>query len=381
MLSIKQYHKIIISAFLIIIFLISISIVILFPKNIKNIDAKLNFNRDNAHEYIEDQLDIGYRIPGTSESRECVNYFISKFQHINENFTYIIQNFEVHSTNCQNVLFKLNEDEKNIVILGAHYDSRAKATKAGSDRPIPGANDGASGCAVLLELADVLYDKRDDLDCQIWFAFFDAEDQGKDEGGYGIKDWDWIEGSEEFVDNLEYLHDSDSEDFECMILLDMVGGKNLRFIKEEHSTTPLLEELFEIGRQLGYLNEFPLFPESNSVLDDHLPFLQEGIPSADLVINFWNNPDWPHHHTKKDDLSHISKKSLEITGKTIEQFIYNNYLDPNKHDYQGNSPWDEDEGSPYIELILIIITMTIIISSIAIVYIYRKRNSMKTHDD
>ncbi|MHA2128282.1 MAG: hypothetical protein ACW99E_23545 [Promethearchaeota archaeon] len=67
-----------------------------------------------------------------------------------------------------------------------------------------------------------------------------------------------------------------------------------------------------------------------------------GVPSADLIINFWDNPNWPYHHTIQDDLSHISSNSLEITGRTIEQFIYNNFLNTTNDGYVGNYPWSED---------------------------------------
>ena len=116
---------------------------------------------------------------------------------IDNNFTCIQHNFTVHEINCQNVLFKLNENKTDIVILAAHYDSRARATKdpnhVNRSDPVPGANDGASGCSVLIELANNTYQRRYHLNCQIWFLFFDAEDQGEDSGGYGINGWDWCE--------------------------------------------------------------------------------------------------------------------------------------------------------------------------------------------
>ena len=350
----------------------------MFPKKNQNIHVNLEFDQNNAYNYVEDQLDIGFRIPGTSDSNKCASYFISKFKDIDNNLTYIIHDFEVHSTKCRNILFKINEDREDIVILGAHYDSRAKATKDNEDQeePIPGANDGASGCAVLIELADILYKQKDDLECQIWFAFFDAEDQGKDEGGYGIKDWDWCEGSREFVNDIENFYNSEEEDFDCMILLDMVGGENLQFISEQYSTSSLLDELFEVGRQLGYINEFPIFPVASSVVDDHLAFIED-MPTADLIINFWNNPNWPYHHTREDDLSHISKKSLEITGKTIEQFIYNNYLDDVNNNYQGNYPWEEDTNFPNAELIIIFISLAAISVIFPLIYFIQRKPLVK----
>lgn len=364
-------------------FIVIFSIGLLFfpskSLKIQNYDINLQFNGDNAYLYVQDQLDIGFRIPGTPERVYCANYFISKFKEINSNFTYMLHNFTTHLTECQNLLFKLNEDNSNIVILGAHYDSRAKATKdpitANRSNPVPGANDGASGCAVLIELAKVLYSRRANLSCQIWFLFFDAEDQGRDEGGYGISEWGWCEGSEKFVEDIKFFYNSSSENFDNMILLDMVGGENLQFINEQYSTSSLLDELFATGRELGYTNQFPSNPESASIIDDHRAFVREGIPSADLIINFWDNPGWPYHHTIEDGFSHITNTSLEITGKTVEQFIYNNYIDDPYYIYHGNYPWSQDVNLPNIEVIIIVIIIVAILGIAVIMHITTKKLS------
>ncbi len=351
-------------------FLLAILYPCIISIKIQNIDVELDFNKENAHDYIEDQLNIGFRIPGTQARKNCMKYFISKFKKIDGDFSYDIHDFTIHSTACQNLLFKLNENKKNIVILGAHYDSRARATKdsANPESPVPGANDGASGCAVLLELAEIFYEKRTKLDCQIWFLFFDAEDQGYDIG-YGMDDWDWCEGSKKFVEDINNFYDINEEHFDCMILLDMVGGINLQFINEQYSSSSLLDELFVIGRNLGHVNEFPIFPHSSSITDDHKAFINKDIPSADLIINFWNNPNWPFHHTTQDDISYISSRSLEITGKTVEQFIFNNYFNDPSKDYRGNYPWEFDISFPSTEIVIFI---TVFFSIVGLIFLGRK---------
>ncbi|MFX0026873.1 MAG: M28 family peptidase [Candidatus Hermodarchaeota archaeon] len=355
--------------------------------NIENIDIQLKFEGNNAYIHVEEQILINqthFRIPGTQGREQCAQYFITKFQQITTNFSYVLHNFTFHSVECQNVLFKLNENFSNIVILGAHYDSRARATKdpiiTNRTKPVPGANDGASGCAVLIELARVLYERRTNLSCQIWFLFFDAEDQGYDYAA-GIEDWDWCEGSTSFVNNINNFYNSSKEHFDCMLLLDMVGGENLQFINEQHSTSSLLEELFEIGRQLGYSTQFPTNPYSATITDDHVAFINNGTPSADLIIKFWDNPAWPYHHTTQDDLSHISNMSLEITGRTVEQFIYNNYLDIPSNKYQGNFPWKQDINVLDTDLLIFLIIFfgiigvsTIVILIIRRIYVRKKDN-------
>ncbi|MFX1464760.1 MAG: M28 family peptidase, partial [Promethearchaeota archaeon] len=276
------------------------SIIYLFlPSNnlrIQNYEIDLQFNGENAFSYIEDQLNIGFRIPGTPERANCANYFISKFKEININFTYILHNFTVLSIECQNVLFKLNEDKQNIIILGAHYDSRAKATKdpilTNRNNPVPGANDAASGSAVLIELARTLYSQKDNLSCQIWFLFFDAEDQGRDNAN-GIDGWDWCEGSQVFVNEINSFYDSAIEDFDCMILLDMVGGINLQFINEQYSTSSLLDELFLIGRKLSYTSQFPSNAERRSILDDHKVFVDEGKHEVERDLDLLRSLNLP----------------------------------------------------------------------------------------
>ncbi len=341
--------------------------------NIENYNIELEFNGDSAFKNVQDQLDIGFRIPGTEERENCTQFFISKFLDINSSFSYFLHNFTVYSTDCQNILFKLNEEKDSIFILGAHYDSRAKATRDSNienrSKPVPGANDGASGSAVLIELARVLYAKKDYLSSEIWFLFFDAEDQG----GNGIPGWDWVEGSDQFVNDIDDFYDSTTENIEGMILLDMVGGTNLQFINELYSTSSLMDELFAIGRKLGYTNEFPSNPVSNSIIDDHRGFLNHGIPSADLIINFWDSPLWPYHHTTLDDITHISNTSLEVTGKTVEQFIYNNYLIDPLFAYQGNYPWDTDLSIPDIQIIYILGVVIGIVGIVVVITISIKK--------
>jgi len=378
-IHIKKSHKLILTISIVLIVVIPITISIIFLSNsntFTNLDVDLYFNGDNAYTYVEDQLNINtthYRTPGTQGREDCAKYFVSKFQEIDPAINFVLHNFTIHSVECQNVLFKFNKNFSNIVILGAHYDSRAKATKDSTnpDLPVPGANDGASGSAILIELAEVLYNRRHNLSIQIWFLFFDAEDQGIDRD-VGISEWDWCEGSDKFVQDIEDFYNSSEEHFDAMILLDMVGGNNLRFISEQYSTSSLLNELFETGRELGHTYQFPSDPIIHSITDDHVPFVNYGIPSADLIINFWDNPAWPYHHTTEDNLSHISNYSLEVTGKTVEQFIYNNYLKTNNQ-FQGNFPWNDDFNLPDSDLLTLIVIFLPIIGIASVLLIIRSR--------
>lgn len=338
----------------------------------------LQFSASNAYEIIENQLSYGNRIPGSTGSENCGNYFKTHINSISSTITFIEHTFQVKTVDCKNYLIKINPNEEHIIILGAHYDSRAVSEKdiEGSKRddPCPGANDGGSGVAVLLDLCRVFFEERDNLNCSIWILLFDAEDQGLSQGAYGISGWDWCEGSYAFVEDIGDYYDSTTQTIDAMILLDMVGGTNLRFIKESYSNLELLNNLFETGRDLGYLDTFPYYPVTNAIIDDHLPFIDVGIPSADLIIQFWNAPSaWPYHHTTSDTLEHISNESLNITGTTVEEFIYDHYLTSvNTSDGTQDNDW-RNSGDPLAQSMqdaFYFIIIAVIIVSIVGVSIY-----------
>jgi hypothetical protein len=299
---------------------------------------QLNFNKTAAYNHIVTQLDFGPRVPGTVSHDDCASWISSELNQVTDsvvthNFT--IQKSGEPSYQCQNILGKINTQKENIVILSAHWDSRNVAEKdtINQSLPIPGANDGGSGVGVLLELARVLYDFKEWLDCQLWLLFLDAEDQGYSRGMYGLQGWNWAEGSVFFANEIESFYDNSTEDFDCFILLDMVGGSNLQFIKEGRSDDALHDSIFDEGTRLGYYEAFPSQPEIMYVLDDHVAFYDIGIPVVDLIIDFIQG-EWTYHHTHADDLSNIDIESLMITGQTLESFMKKYYTTSNTKDWR-----------------------------------------------
>ncbi|OLS12045.1 MAG: peptidase M28 [Promethearchaeota archaeon CR_4] len=285
----------------------------------------LIFNADNAYSAIQDQLNLGNRIPGTTAREDCANYFKEKLAPYT---TVIDHNYTLHGTACQNVVGILNPTVSgNIVIIGAHYDSRAISEKdpISPASPCPGANDGAAGSAVLLELTRILYQIRQILRVQIWFVFFDAEDQGYG----GLSGWNYAEGSQVFASHLEtILGLTPLSEVKLMLLLDMVGGTGLRFAKDGYSNSTIQDLFFQLGRDLGYTSAFPTDPHYfSNLLDDHKWFAARGIPSVDFIIDFTDTSGpWPYHHTTGDNLTHINTDSLTITGRTLERFFHEYYV-------------------------------------------------------
>lgn len=339
------------------------------------------FNSTNAYNIIESQLNFGFRIPGTESSKNCGDYFIEHMNAISPTLPIFQHNFSVNTINCRNFLITINPNNPCIIILGAHYDSRAISEKDSTvnkrNEPCPGANDGASGVATLLELIRIFYEKRESLNCSIWILLFDAEDQGNG----AMSGWDWCEGSKRFVENITNYYNPETQSIEAMILLDMVGGTNLEFINELNSNMLLLGELFEIGRSLGYLDVFPSNPVSSAITDDHLPFKELEIPVADLIINFWSpSSPWSYHHTTSDNISHISQESLEITGKTVEKFIYNHYLNsPEYENNLGNYPWKDINGNLNLDIIYYVVFFVLIVGiGISLIIIKKKNKFQKT---
>ncbi|MBX3046336.1 MAG: M28 family peptidase [Anaerolineales bacterium] len=190
------------------------------------------------------------------------------------------------------------------IILGAHYDSRFFADHdpdpALQLQPVPGANDGASGVAVLLELARVL--PQHDPAATVTLVFFDAEDNG------GIDGWDWIMGSRLVADSLAELPDA-------VVILDMIGDADLQIYLERSSDPRLAAEIWAQAAELGYGDVFINEPKF-TIMDDHTPFLAREIPAVD-IIDF----DYPYWHTSQDTLDKISAESMQIVGEVVLAWV------------------------------------------------------------
>jgi glutaminyl-peptide cyclotransferase len=143
---------------------------------------------------------------------------------------------------------------------------------------------------------------------QIWLVFFDAEDNGHLDG------WDWIAGSRQFALRVQDLRAA-GEEFRAMILLDMIGDADLQIYYEGNSDPLLREEIWSAAGSLGFGESF-IPQQKYTMIDDHIPFRELGIPSVD-IIDF----DYPPWHTTGDTLDKISAESLECVGRTMESWL------------------------------------------------------------
>lgn len=258
------------------------------------------FDGERAYQDVLAQIAMGPPTPGSAGHAAVVSYIQDSLS--TAGWQAELQPFNISGHDGVNVIGKFGQGQPWI-ILGAHFDARMQADQDPNpelhNEPVPAANDGASGVAVLLELARTL---PKDFNGQVWLVFFDLEDQG-DLPGY-----DWILGSRAFVANLAGKPDA-------AIIVDMIGDADLNIYKERNSDEDLTDQIWSAAQSLGYQSAF-LEQSKYSMLDDHTPFLEAGIPAVD-IIDF----DYPYWHTTADTADKVSAESLETVGETLRNWL------------------------------------------------------------
>ncbi len=256
------------------------------------------FDGQRAYQDVLTQVAFGARTPGSDAHAQVIAYIQQELE--NAGWKVQIQATEWLGFSIQNIIASRSEAAPRIVI-GAHYDSRLLADQdpgAGRSGAVPGANDGASGVAVLLELARTL--PADSL--PIWLVFFDAEDNG------GLDNREWIMGSRAFVAAL-------TDKPQAAVIVDMVGDADLNLYIERNSDAALSAEIWAQAAALGYGKYF-IAALKHDMIDDHTPFLEAGIPAVD-IIDF----DYPYWHTAADTVDKVSAQSLQAVGETLWAWI------------------------------------------------------------
>ncbi len=264
------------------------------------------FDGDRAYNHLVAQCDFGPRPPGSDNLTECRAYIVDELEVLG--WTVTLQTFAYMETSCANIIAKWATQDAGHFILGAHYDTRPHADQeddyVNRTLPVLGANDAGSGVGVLLELARVLPESSRP---SVELVFFDAEDSGNIDG------WSWIVGSTHYVSQLTALQRAN---ITGMVLLDMVGDTNLVIPKEVSSTDSLQDEIWTLADSLGHSDIF-VDHTGSSVLDDHRPFLDAGIPAVDII----HTPFPWTWHTLHDTPENCAPESLQVVGEVIEAFI------------------------------------------------------------
>lgn len=280
----------------------------------------LTFDGRHAYDvYLDAQMRFGPRPAGSRALRATGDYILSELR--KSDWQIETQEFDFRGVPLRNLIATRGVGQGTPILLGAHYDTRARADQDKSDptQPVPGANDGASGVAILLELARVLDTTR--LQNELWLVFFDGEDNGnlnacdlqivaplRKSPNCDTTPWTWSIGAEHLAANLPIQP-------AAVIIVDMIGDADQNIYYERNSDPELQAELWRIAAQLGYSKYF--IPEFKwSMSDDHTPFLKRGIRAVD-IIDF----DYPYWHTREDTADKVSAESLERVGRVLEVWL------------------------------------------------------------
>lgn len=210
------------------------------------------------------------------------------------------------TTTFHNVLGRLPGKTDRVIVLGSHFD-----TKSGISPDFQGANDSGSSCGALLELARVLSESGP-LETDVLVAFFDGEECAHE---YGPRDG--LHGSRQLA--RQFVESGGAPYVEAVIILDMIGDRDLTVSVD--GSKRMTQELFAAAHEAGTRSVFSL--SRSAILDDHLPFLQAGMPAVDVIdFKYGSAPGLNDYwHTMKDSMDKLSAESLQVIGDTVLQMI------------------------------------------------------------
>lgn len=286
------------------------------------------FNADSAYNYVKKQLEFGPRVPGSEAHAQCAEWFIDFFNEKAD--TVYVQDFRTRlyngkSIDGKNIIASFNPKAKKRILLAAHWDSRPFADhdpdRTKWNTPIDGANDGASGVGVLMEVARAL--KENPINTGIDIILFDLEDYGAPQYLNLMTNDDWALGSQYWSKNPHVYNYSAY----FGILLDMVGASNPRFPKEYYSqqlAPSLSNEIWRMARELGY-DQYFINEIGHPINDDHIYVnVNANIPMIDLIHleDNENSSFYPYWHTLNDNIHQIDPNTLGMVGNVVLNVIY-----------------------------------------------------------
>jgi hypothetical protein len=288
-----------------------------------------DFDADSAYHFVAKQMSFGPRIPETRGHEQCANWLQQAISAYADEV--IMQPFSARIWNGQmrrgkNIIASFSPKKQFRILLAAHWDTRPTADNDPDPnnwrKPVPGANDGASGVGVLMEIARQLSIKKPNVGVDI--IFFDLEDYGTPqfETETGSPDT-WALGAQHWARNP---HKSNYR-ADYGILLDMVGGENPRFAREVYSVQfarTIVDKVWKTAQTLGFGYAF-VNDRGGHVLDDHYYVNTIArIPMINIIHHELRNENgfYPYWHTIQDDLSKINKNTLKIVGQTVLAQIY-----------------------------------------------------------
>lgn len=279
------------------------------------------FNADSAYYFVQKQVEFGPRVTNSDAHRKCGDWMVSELKKYAANVIEqkaSITNFDGKRLNMRNIIAEINPQAADRILLCAHWDSRPYADQdtRDPDKAIPGANDGASGVGVLMQVAKTLKGIPPAVGVDI--VLFDAEDLGKSdyENSYCL-------GSQYWSNNLH----KPGYKARFGILLDMVGAPGAKFAWEQTSVEyaqHVLQDVWQTAHNLGYGSYF-MFYRKGGIIDDHYYVnSRTGIPTIDIIhYDAASRTGFPMHwHTHNDNMSVIDRNTLKAVGQTVLEVIY-----------------------------------------------------------
>jgi Zn-dependent M28 family amino/carboxypeptidase len=293
---------------------------------IQNIAVPL-FNADSAYQYTSNQVAFGPRVPNTNAHKQCGNYLADELKRFGATVIeqkVVLYTYNNIALNAKNIIGSFQPENKNRILLAAHWDSRPFADQDANPvnhrTPVDGANDGAGACGVLLEIARQIALQQPAIGVDI--IFFDAEDWGAPEFDDNLGGW--CLGSEYWA---QHPHDRNYK-ARYGIVLDMVSAYKAVFCKERYSlyyAGNIVKKVWEAAQIEGYGSYF-VNQEGNPIQDDHIAVNQYlKIPCIDIIQY---DPDTPtgfgyYWHTLNDNMDAVSKETQKAVGQTLLYVLYN----------------------------------------------------------
>ena len=289
------------------------------------------FIADSAYQFCQQQCDFGPRTMNSAAHDACGDWIVAKFQHYGMTVTRqeaTLKGYDGTPLKATNIMASYLPEQTSRLLLCAHWDSRPWADndpdEANWKKPVMAANDGASGVAVMLEIARLL--QSDSLKLGVDFVCFDAED-------WGVPQWSdapdagdsWALGSQYWAENCTKQQ---AKRYRFGILLDMVGGQGAQFYKEGLSmqyAAGVVDKVWKAAQVVGFGSRFPM-QTGGSITDDHIPVNRVAkIPCIDIISYYPDcqqssfGPTW---HTVNDTMDHIDKSTLQAVGQTVIQVLF-----------------------------------------------------------
>ncbi len=280
------------------------------------------FNPDSAMAFTQTQVDFGPRVPGTPEHAKCADWIFAKMNSYVD--TVVMQEAPTTTmgkmVTMKNIFAQYKPERTERILLVAHWDTRYIADRDDERQgePIDGANDGASGVSVLLEIARTINEK--DPNIGVDFLFVDAEDQGNSGGA----ETSWCLGSQYWAQSVKPEY---AKTVRYGILLDMVGAKGAVFPREGTSVryaSNVVEKVWNAAKDLGYGAYFVNSVTGETIDDNRFIIQLAGIPCIDIVHYDPSEQDYgPTHHRHTDNMDNIDPASLDAVGRVVIDVLYN----------------------------------------------------------